>query len=187
MAVVMLLLESYRAGAANTPQPEQFAWLFLTSLIGAWAVLIPSKLWEGARGDPMLRRFVMMVLGMAIGAAAFFAADLLLVNLPAVVGYPKTSVYQLPSSFYAFDGRPLLLAYVACFGTLFLVIRWWRQADPLRRTRLRLWTLFASVLAAGVVAWAWQFPQPWLPMIAGTISVAVQLASPWERPKRRRM
>ena len=25
------------------------------------------------------------------------------------------------------------MAYVACFATLFLLMRWWRQADPLRQ------------------------------------------------------
>jgi hypothetical protein len=28
-----------------------------------------------------------------------------------------------------------------------------------------------------------QFPQPWLSMVAGTISVAVQLSSPWVNPR----
>ena len=94
--------------------------------------------------------------------------------------------YSLPPSFYTFDGRPLMMAYMACFGTMFFVMRWWRQADPLRRVRLSLWALFLSVAAAAIVAQAWQFPQPWLPMVAGTMSVAIQLASPWRRTGKRK-
>jgi hypothetical protein len=66
-----------------------------------------------------------------------------------------------------------------------LVLRWWHQADPLRRTRISLWSLLVSVLAAGVVAHVLQFPQPWLPMAAGAISVSVQLASPRLRRAKR--
>jgi hypothetical protein len=79
-----------------------------------------------------------------------------------------------------------LLAHVACFGTLFLLVRWWHQTDPLRVTRLSMSRLVVCIVIACAVAWAWQFPQPWLPMIAGTISVSIQLASPWLTLNRRR-
>jgi hypothetical protein len=163
-------------------RPEHFAWLLLVGLIGSWAILIPAKCWEGYQGEPALRRFLMMVIGMGVGLAAFGIADALLVHLPAALwdGYPtKHSSFKLPSNFYALDGRPLMMAYVACFGTLFLVRRWWSQADPLRSKRLSLGKLFLSVVVAALVAMLWQFPQPWLPMAAATISVSVQLASPW--------
>ena len=35
------------------------------------------------------------------------------------------------------------------------------------------------------IAAVWDFPQPWLPMIAGTMAVSVQLASPWIHPRNR--
>lgn len=184
MCVVMVLIEQFRADATGFPRPERVVWLLLVSVAGAWAVLIPSKLWEGTRGDPMVRRFLLMVVGMGVGAAAFGAGELLMVSLPPAAGYPQPLSYKLPPSFYAIDGRPLLLAYMACFGTAFLLIRWWRQADPMRSTRLSLWRLIVVVVVAGVVASVWQFPQPWLPMVAGTMSVAVQLASPWRRAGR---
>ena len=76
--------------------------------------------------------------------------------------------------------------YLAAFGSLFLVIRWWRQADPVRSTRLSLWSLFVCVFLSGVIANVWGFPQPWLLMIAASISVAVQLASTWIHPRERR-
>ena len=133
----------------------------------------------------MARRFVLMVIGMGVGAAAFGLSELLMVSLPPAAGYPQPLAYRLPLSFYAVDGRPLLMAHAACFGMLFLVVRWWLQTDPLRRTRLSLLRLVLSIVVAGVAAWVWQFPQPWLPMVAGTMSVSVQLASPWRRAGRR--
>jgi hypothetical protein len=182
MSVVMVLMEGYRDKTATPPRPEQFAWLLLVGGAGAWAVLITTKLWESRGGDSMLRRFVLMVIGMGVGLAAFGLSELLMVNLPPAAGYPQAPGYQLPPNFYAVDGRPLLMAYVACFGTLFLLVGWWRQTDPLRSTRLSLWRLTVSVVMAVFAALLWQFPQPWLPMVAATISVSVQLASPWLSP-----
>lgn len=186
MCVVMLLIESFRADTRNFPKPEQFVWLLLVSAAGAWAVLILSKFWEGRRGDAVLRRFMLMVVGMGVGAAAFVASEWLMVGLPPAAGYPQSPSFGLPLSFYGQDGHPMLLAYVACFGTLFLLVRWWQQADPLRAARLSMSRLLVCIVIAGAVAWAWQFPQPWLPMIAGIMSVSVQLASPWMTLSRRR-
>jgi eukaryotic-like serine/threonine-protein kinase len=185
MCVVMVLIESFRNDALALPRPEQIAWLLFVGVVGSWAVLIPSKFWEGFRGDAMVRRFLLMVIGMGVGVAAYALGELLMVGLPPAAGYPVPPGYRLPPSFYAQDGRPLLMAYVACFGTLFLLVRWWLQTDLLRRSRLGLWRLVVSVVVAAVAAWAWQFPQPWLPMIAATISVSVQLAGPWRRQDKR--
>ncbi len=178
MCVVMVLIEAFRAHAAGVPQPEHFVWLLLVSIAGSWAVLVPAKYWEGFRGEPMLRRFLLMVLGMGLGGIAFGLSEFLLVGLRPAAGYPTPLEYPLPPNFYAEDGRPLMMAEVASFAALFFLIRWWRQADPLRKARFSLWTVLVSAVVAGAVAHVLQFPQPWLPMVAGTISVAVQLASP---------
>jgi len=151
--------------------------------VGAWAVLIPSKFWEGSRGEVLVRRFVLMVVGLAVGVLAFGLAALLKVNLPYDPGFAEPHKYVLPG-FYA-GGTPLLLAYMACFGTLFVAIRWWRQADPLRATRMSLWAMIFCVVMGWLVAALWLFPQPWLAMVACAISVSVQLTSPWLHPRRR--
>jgi hypothetical protein len=189
MSGVAVLFQGYFADVPICP--EQFVWLWLVGVVGSWAVLIPSKLWEGHRGEPILRRFVMMVVGMGVGLAAFGAGEVLMVNLRPSTNLPDLirdlPKYNLPASFFdSVNGRPLMMAYVACFGTLFVMIRWWLQADPLRKTRMSLLTLFVSFVVAGAVAQAWQFPQAWLPLAACTISAAVQLASPWDRASRRR-
>jgi hypothetical protein len=146
-------------------------------------VLVASKFWEGSRGDAVLRRFILMVVGLGLGAVAFEVADLLMVKMS--IFPPPIRNYELPASFYSPGGEPLLPAFLACFATLFVLIRWWRQGDPLRSTRLSLWSTFVCVVLAALVAAVWQFPQPWLPMMAGVISVSVQLSSPWLHPRRR--
>jgi serine/threonine protein kinase len=167
-------------------RPEEFGWLWLVGIVGSWSVLIPSKLWEGHRGDPVLRRIALLVIGTGVGLAAFGASEVLMVTLRYVTVFSHAPSYKLPSSFFDGFGQPLPMAYMACFGTLYFVVPWWRQADPMRRDRMSFWRLFVSALVALVVAQVWQFPQPWLPMAAVTISAAVQLASPWHHAGRRR-
>ena len=146
---------------------SQAVYFAAITMLAAWGLIIPSKLWEGVRGETTPRRFAMMVVGMGLGAAAFGLATMLMVELPH-------------------DGsQPPAMVYMAGFGTLFLLMRWWRQADPLRNSRLSLWSVVVTAAVAGLVASAWGFPQPWLVMVAGAISVSVQLASPWVHPHRR--
>jgi hypothetical protein len=157
---------------------EQYAWLALVSLLGSWAILIPAKLWEGTFGDQTLRRVAMLIVGLAIGAAAYLAADMLMITFPDSPGLHAVSS-NLGGRFYDPKGSPLLYAYLAYFGALFATVRWWKQADPLRRTRLSLWNTGWAVFAAWVIDWIWAFPQPWGLMVAAIISISVQLVSPF--------
>jgi hypothetical protein len=182
---VVFLLAAYHGGGAAAPRPEQCAWLLAVSITGSWAVLIASKFWEGFCGDAWIRRLVSLMLGLAVGAVAFGLADALLVRLTPDAGLSVPLGYRAPPAFYADDGRPLLLAFMAAFGTLFFLVRFWRLADPMRRRRVRLWLIVWHVVLGVLVAALWDFPQPWLSMVAGAISASVQLSSPWV-PRQRR-
>jgi hypothetical protein len=194
MCVVMVLLNSLVVGAtsqvAEYQQYAQYGWLVLVSIAGTWAVLIPAKFWEGTRGEATLRRFIMMVIGLGLGALACGTAEMLSVDLSLGPNYGNQFIlwphHQWPSSFYNAYGRPQEMAFLACFGTLFLLMRWWRQADPLRASRLSLWAIFLSVVAALLVTGLWSFQQSsWLVMVAGAMSASIQLASPWVNPRNR--
>jgi len=179
MCVVMLVIEAYRGMQL---QMEQCAWLYLVSLAGAWFVLTIAKFWEGTRGERMLRHFILMTVGFGLGLVAYGVADVFLVQLPvdpALTNHMhRAGPNWVPSAFYH-DGRPMAMAYVAAFATLLAVLRWWLDADPMRGTRLSLWSLLVTVGIACGVANVWQFPEPWLMMVAACMSVAVQLSSPW--------
>ena len=139
----------------------------------------PSKFWEGFYGDAWTRRTVLMAIGLVVGAIAFVVADTLMVRLTPDAALSVALHYRTPPAFYAHNGSPLLPAFMASFGTLFLFIRFWRVADPMRRQRLQLWPIVVHVFVGCVVSGLWQFPQPWLPMVAGAMSASVQLSSPW--------
>ena len=176
--VVAMLITVYNKH--SSAQPEQCAWLFLVGLAGAWIVLVTGKFWEGREEEHLLRRFNLMVLGLGLGFAAYGLADHFRVRLQPDEGLMvRTGLHlQLPPDFYR-DGQPQPMAYMAAFATLMALVRWWRQSDPLRQARLSLISLIVTVIAAHIVAIAWQFPEPWLMMVAGCMSVSVQLASPW--------
>ena len=203
VSLVMLLLRGEMAA------PEQFAWLALVSICGAWGIQIPAKLWEGKDGEPALRRFSMLVVGLVVGAAAFGVHEHLLVSLPHEFTFDpvfKTVAdHGVAGSAYAQSLRGYqsitvpseneqlsLMTCLSYFGFLFLLIRWWRLADPLRSARLSLWTTAVCVTLAGALYLFWPFPaswdifpQPWGFMVAATVAVAVQLSSPWLNPRRR--
>jgi hypothetical protein len=191
MCLVMLVLNSYRDGAAEPALWgwqwwAQYAWLVTVSLAGTWAVLIPSKFWEGRPGDAMLRRFFLMVVGLGLGLVAFWATGWFAVDLTHDSHFMQLVNYHAHRTLHPADGWDAAKYYLAAFGTLLLVIRWWRLADPARTARLSLWSLFVCVFLAALTADIWGFPQPWLPMAACSISVAVQLAGTWIHPRDRR-
>lgn len=176
VCTTMWLFLQERAG------PEQFAWLALVSTAATWAVLIPSKAWEGAEGEPMFRRCILLVAGLAVGAAAFAIDRGLMVNLPYLSG-AHLEGYQ--TALFEVDGAPNLRGYLAYFGFLFPILRWWKQADPLRTSRLSLLSVAICVFWAWLLGSAWPFPQPWGAMVAAATSVSIQLSSPWIAPQRR--
>ncbi len=184
LAAIVALVTSMamiRGAAANGAalEPNQFAWLALTSILGSWAVLIPAKFWEGKPEEASLRRFAMLVLGLGLGAAAFAIHGSLLVHLPYEMQQqslgPPVFRWQ---NFYGPDGAPALLAFLSAFGFTMMGPRWWRQVDRQRSARISFWSVAATVFWAVIVNAIWPFPQPWGYMAIATISIAAQMASP---------
>jgi hypothetical protein len=174
LALVVIILRG------QPVEPNQLAWLATTSILGTWAVLIPAKFWEGTSGDAAWRRFVMLVMGLTIGAAAYGLLAWLMVSLPYDERISMANHWDLQHTFFAADGSPLWPAFLAYFGFLFVLPRWWRQANPVRTTRLSIWYTAVAIFWAWLPAMLfWPFPQPWGLMLAAIMAIAVQLASPW--------
>lgn len=189
VAMVMGVLLGVLRGKAAAP--EQFVWLVLVGTVGAWAVMLPSKFWDRGDGEAMLRRCLLLLLGLSVGAFAYASKTWLLVDLPYDWRAVQIDGRLYPQSLINFEftdasGAPTLMGHMAFFGFLLAALRWWRQADPTRPHRLSLWSTAVSVFAAWLMCYFWPFPQPWSLMAAATISVAVQLASPWQGLRRRR-
>ncbi|MHB8862462.1 MAG: serine/threonine-protein kinase [Pirellulaceae bacterium] len=154
-----------------------YAWLAVTTTVGAWLVLGLAKFWEGTDGDDILRRFVMMVAGLGLGVTAFAAGEMLMIRLSTqemfnVLELPRDII---PTRMYANDGTLGLTPFLAYFATVFVVLRWWRLVDPLRKTRFSLWATIVVALIAMLIPWQ----IPWGFLLFVTIAVAVQLSAPW--------
>ena len=177
-AVICLLGVAVSASSTSPIQWWQlYTWLALTSTGGSWAILTISKFWEGNKGEAIHRRFIMLVAGLALGAFSFFAGESLL-----MVQWPARRVEHLHEMYQ--NGAPLLSAYLVFLASLFVILRWWKQADPIRTFRYNFWDTLVCGLTAWVLFLIWQFPA-WGIVVAVAISIAVQLAAPWMNPNQR--
>ena len=174
--------------AAATIWSPLFVWLTLTSVATSWAVLILSKGWESADGDQARRRFCMLAAGMAVGGFSYLLYQGLMLE-PVYILAPwhelnNSLASEVMPSLYGANGDPHPLAFASYFGGLFLVLRWWMAADPIRSSRFGVWstivTIVMSILAYGVVP----IPRGFMAIIASI--VAVQLSATWVDTRRRR-
>jgi len=190
-AVVCVVLGFFTLVASAESQSTQsqqwafYAWTVVVAIVATWALLITNKTWEHRRGDPLIRRFVMLSVGMGVGLFAVGAAQFLHLDwsLQSWVGEPELSPFA--ANTFLNDGSPQLPGFVLFFSGLFLILRWWRQADPIRRTRLSIWSVGLCLVWGMLIGQFFQFPLPWSCVLAVMISVATQIASPWLSPDQR--
>ncbi len=152
----------------------------LTALIGSWAVMAPTKIWEGTTVDPFVKRLTLLGLGVVVGACGFWLDQVLMFNF---VG--DQASYQ--GAFHSFGPhmlvdaarQPTLMAYVLFFGCLFFLRSWWRHTDSFRMRRLRVSSLALTALLGYVISQVWSFPVEWAMTWAITVSSIVQISSVW--------
>lgn len=157
------------------------------TLLGAWAVLIPSKLWEGTNVQPHVRRLALLGTGALVGAAGYWLHQNLMVDVNHTYGSGEHYVVALfdqagSRGLIGGDAQPTLAGYMIFFGTLFGIRRWWRHTDAFRKKRLRIGSLMLTGLAGAVLPLVFAFPQMWGLMWAVAISMVVQLSSVWATP-----
>ncbi len=170
-------------GNLTSPTTETwmfYTWLFLTSTFATWGILVVNKTWEHKEGDFGLRRFAMLSLGMLLGLASFgfaHAMNLSWNNQNSIELGTNLSFFEQAA--FAPAGIPSLLCHLSFFATLFLLIRWWKNADPIRRSRLNLFGVGVCLIWAVILGQLFYFPQPWGMIIAVVVAAATQIASPW--------
>jgi serine/threonine protein kinase len=170
--------------------PGGVALFALTTILGAWAILIPSKLAEGSASDSGRRRFSQLMTGAVVGGAAYWLDRLLMVDLRYDLWGRSDNVY---SAFSALGVQPLtesimqpaLLAYVVFFAGLFWLRSWWRHADAFRPKRFRLSSVLLTTLLGFGLPLLFAFPHGWGVMWAVAISSVVQLSAAWVPPEDR--
>jgi serine/threonine protein kinase len=194
-ALASLFVATVSGGAFNG---SLWLWSFIVVSLGSWALMAPAKLTEGKVEDQAPLRLTQLLLGALVGAAGWLVADATLLQLPVVrdfAPFPNDSVFGglfrdhngwLDAT--ARDGAVKLPAtmYMAYFAFVFVLLRWWRQAEWTRPSRLSVWSLVVCAFAGWVTSLLWWFPQPLGMAVTTAIALCVQLASPWCPPSRRR-
>jgi hypothetical protein len=177
-------------GIWNSQALGAIAWLSLMSILCSWTVVTFARRWESKQEDSIAFRFAMMVAGLILGAISFQLSEFLLIPWNSILN--ASSSFQTPwfgkeinrslKGFYDADRLPNLAGHMAFFAGLMWIVRWWRQSDALRKKKFSMWAIVWSMLMAGLVQAVFYFPSPWCLWMAGTTSLAVQIASPWIDP-----
>ncbi len=182
IAVFTTLVAVFQIGSGTIGQPYVvgMVWSAVMSFVCAMVAITLGKRWQAAEGDAAVRCFVQLTLGLGIGALAYGLSEFLMVPWATI---SKENFGDLPvqrwKGFFAADKTPLLAAHLAYFPLLMGLVHWWKQADPLRRTRFSLFSVLWTLLMAGIVHLIIPFPQPWGAMVFAGTSIAVQMSTPW--------
>jgi hypothetical protein len=180
---VLTILTNPDRGSRWADWMPEFAWLALPSLLGTWSMLILGKLWENDESDPSMRRFAQGLLGLAIGGATGWFGQYLNVDPTYLITIEPITAGHLPEILYPRLGSPTPYAYALYFGTLFVVVRWWRRTDPLRHHRVSLWSALTPPVAAVLICFL--FPTPRGFLVATTTALSLQIAAPWMNERQR--
>lgn len=160
-----------------------------TSIVASWGVLGASKFIEGTSMDKSIRRLWQGAIGLPVGAAAYGLDQFLLVDYTE--GGMDGRYYGLVTDvgdlrFASSTGEPTLAAYLAFFGLLFLLRKWWWQSDAYRSKRLKVSSALFTALLGYVLTAIVYFPHAWGIVWAVVISCVVQLAAAWTPHEDRR-
>ncbi len=170
--------------------------IFFLTLACSWSVLIPTKLWPPiGRDDSWPRRLIHLTLGIGIGLFALWLEGY---DLPmpwnAAARMDALQPWQPPldppAGLRVFNAlyrpnntsMPILTCYIAYFGLMFLVLRWWKAAQLYRGKRFSMKATFAVVFWAFVLL----FLLPGLHqreigfVSLALASVVCQVTAPWK-------
>ena len=127
-----------------------------------------------------------MVAGMVVGILASLLAQSLMLEPVYLLGPWRDFRHS-----WAAKSRPCTASPAnrkrwptpATSAALFLTLRWWLGADPLRSVRF---SVIGTAIAVGMaILWYFILPIPRGFMVAGTTAIAVQLSAPWIHPRQR--
>jgi hypothetical protein len=173
-----------------------FAETFFLTAAASWAVILPSRLWTGLKAleDSWTRRLVLLCCGFAVGLFGLWLQGYALplpwtasAHADALQPWAAPADGAAPRTFFTALYRenrsmPLLACYLGYFGLMFLVLRWWKSAEPTRWRRFSLKPVIATAFCGFLLLFLLPTdPQRHTALISLVLaSVVVQTVSPWK-------
>lgn len=195
MIISMIVAVSFSFAVIGLTDPTGPNALLMTTFwsgtiitLGSWAVLTVNSISDAYfENESLPRRTLLLCAGLVIGFVAFNLSSNLGVpiNSDMSIRYQDALINEMDwldtggfhiAGDYATVPRSASIIY---FGLIFVLFRWWKHADYLRRKRVGLWSiafLMGLVWLTSILAW---YPQPTGFLLAGGIALATQIASPW--------
>jgi hypothetical protein len=171
---------------AQTTDPVALGKLFLVTSLASWAILIGSAGRRYKAPDAWGPRLRLGLLGLLVGAVAYWADGWPTPTLAAGDG-PPLARGNLLGAFHLPPGSgPVAAGYLLYFGGVLAAGRWWRATARDRKERVSLFPPVAAGFWGLVLAflWPWGAAGPvWdalIPLVLAT--VAAQSATAWEPP-----
>jgi serine/threonine protein kinase len=158
-----------------------YLWLTITAITCCWAALMAGKFWEDYEESIGFRQMTMVLVGFGVGVVSYGVSRVLHTDLSSLAEIENRVTFFGPV-------RPALSTLPACllmFSVIFGVLRWWRQADPVRRTRVSVWSVGLCMVWAIVLCRVLNLPAVSGCILAFSASMATQFSSPWIHPDKR--
>ncbi len=154
------------------------AFLFTSTLLGTWGVLLSSKMLEAFKAPALSRRFANLATGIGVGLGVAYLATFFHIDFvpdhgrPMVINANIATTPALPSA---------ALPLAAFFGAAFFLNGWWKHADRDRRSYVRLVPLVATGVITLALTPLFPYRETWYEAIIPVIALATQISTPWNR------
>ena len=178
--ILTRLLLLLRSSPLEMPQ---YLWAAGSTFIASalWVLLL--KWLSPSNPEPLTRRGISFLMGIAAGAAAWWIADFLKLTLPIESPLEGVGFERWPECYVA--GKPTIVAYMGYFGLVFFFLDWWGATSPSRSTRWNITDGFVALFWGFVVHMFFPFPQGWGVVVVTCTALAVPLAFPLLRKSQR--
>jgi len=164
---------------------------FLMTVLIAWTVLIPAKLWENSPSWTLMRRLVLAAGGVLLGVVLYWLEGGLMPQIVRANDSP--SIADDPTWLFgtlrlAPEAMSVFRGHVLFFALALGLLRWWLATE---RRRTERFSFFPMLVAAtlGLILMIFVGPMGHTPRNFAAIALtgaaaAVQIVSPWIAPAR---
>lgn len=173
------------------PDPQHAVYFGTITMLAAGGLMLAAKSWEGKPGDSFTRRLAQGTIGLGVGYLAAVLHNYLMIDQDALFHVAAASSRPLHVGRITVtdgSGYPTMACFMIFFASLFMIRRWWWQADSFRKSRFRvssaLVSLFCGIVLTAVLP---DFPDTLGATWALAISAVIQLSAGWTPPESRRL